>query len=321
MAKLKQNHQQKKPLLEKVSNYFLEHLRVLFASLGRIVRTPFTSLMTILVLAVTLTLAGGFYLLVKNVQQLSGNLETSQQLSVFLKPEVSDQQGKVLLKKMEKLDAVSSVALIDKAQAMQEFKRYSGFGEALNALERNPLPVVIQVMPTDEASNEQAIEQLISRLESYPGVDFVQLDMLWLKRLQSILQLLGRGVMVLNALLAIAVLFITGNTIRLELQNRRDEVLIAKLVGATHAFVQRPFIYTGFWLGLFAGLLAWIMISLILWFLSGPVETIAALYAGQFELLFLSFSETLMLWFFAALLGVLGAWGVLHYQLRQIRPT
>ena len=321
MAKLKQNHQQKKPLLEKVSNYFLEHLRVLFASLGRIVRTPFTSLMTILVLAVTLTLAGGFYLLVKNVQQLSGNLETSQQLSVFLKPEVSDQQGKVLLKKMEKLDAVSSVALIDKVQAMQEFKRYSGFGEALNALERNPLPVVIQVMPTDEASNEQAIEQLISRLESYPGVDFVQLDMLWLKRLQSILQLLGRGVMVLNALLAIAVLFITGNTIRLELQNRRDEVLIAKLVGATHAFVQRPFIYTGFWLGLFAGLLAWIMISLILWFLSGPVETIAALYAGQFELLFLSFSETLMLWFFAALLGVLGAWGVLHYQLRQIRPT
>jgi cell division transport system permease protein len=320
MAKVKQK-QPEKSFSEKISAYFIEHLRVLFASLGRIVRTPFTSFMTVLVLAVTLTLAGGFYLLVKNIQQLSGNLDTSYQLSVFLTPEASDQQGRALAKSVEKLDSVASVTVIDKAQAMQEFKHYSGFGEALKALDHNPLPVVIQVMPTDAASNEQAIKQLIDRLEAFPRVDFVQLDMMWLKRLQSILQLLGRGVMVLNALLAIAVLFITGNTIRLELQNRRDEVLIAKLVGATHAFVQRPFIYTGFWLGLFAGLLAWILISIILWFLSGPVETIAALYAGQFQLLFLSVTETLMLWFLAALLGVLGAWGVLHYQLRQIRPA
>ncbi len=320
MAKVKHKHR-KKPFSEKLISYFLEHLRVLFASLGRIVRTPFTSLMTVLVLAVTLTLAGGFYLLVKNVQQLSGKLETSYQLSVFLKPDASNQQGRALAKSIEKQAQVASVVLIDKQQAMREFKRYRGFGDALNALDSNPLPVVIQVMPKEEASNEQAVSQLITQLEGYPRVDFVQMDMLWLKRLQSILQLLGRGVMVLNTLLAIAVLFITGNTIRLELQNRRKEVLIAKLVGATHAFVQRPFIYTGFWLGLFAGLLAWILISLILWFLSGPVENIATLYAGQFELLFLSFSETLMLWSLAALLGVLGAWGVLHYQLRQIRPT
>ncbi len=320
MARAKQQRPAK-PFSEKVSAYFIEHLRVLFASLGRIVRTPLTSFMTILVLAVTLTLAGGFYLLVKNVQQLSGNLETSHQLSVFLKPEASDRQGRVLAKTIEKLAAVAAVTMIDKTQAMQEFKRYSGFGEALNALQRNPLPVVIQVMPTEDASNEPAIDRLMARLQAYPRVDFVQLDMLWLKRLQSILQLLGRGVMVLNALLAIAVLFITGNTIRLELQNRHDEVLIAKLVGATHAFVQRPFIYTGFWLGLFAGLLAWMLICVILWFLSGPVETLAALYAGQFELLFLSFSETVTLWTLAALLGAFGAWGVLHYQLRQIRPT
>ncbi len=320
MAKTKYK-QRKKPFSEKVMTYWLEHLRVLFASLGRIIRTPFTSLMTVLVLAVTLTLAGGFYLMVKNVQQLSGNLETSHQLSVFLKPEASDQQGRALANKIGQWSAVDSVALIGKEQAMREFKRYSGFGDALNALAHNPLPVVIQVMPKDEASNEQTINQLIARLEDFRQVDFVQMDMLWLKRLQSILQLLGRGVMVLNGLLAIAVLFITGNTIRLELQNRREEVLIAKLVGATHAFVQRPFIYTGFWLGFFAGLLAWVMISIILWFLSGPVENIAALYAGQFELLFLSFTETLLLWSLAALLGVFGAWGVLHYQLRQIRPT
>ncbi len=319
MAKSQRKSQ--KPVSETVKIYLLEHVRVLFASLGRIMKTPFTSLMTVLVLSVTLTLAGGFYLMVKNIQQLSGSLETSNQISVFLKTKVHDREAKTLAASIKALPEVATVKLIGKRQAMEEFKRYSGFGDALAALDSNPLPIVLQVLPVAKSMDAEAIERLMEKLERYPAVDFVQLDMLWVKRLQSISALLQRTVMVLNSLLAIAIIFIMGNTIRLELQSRREEVLIAKLVGATHAFVQRPFIYTGFWLGLFAGALAWILITLVVFALSEPVENIAGLYQGQFELLFLSLTETLSLLAVSALLGVLGAWAVLFYQLRQIRPA
>jgi len=317
----KSQRKSQKPVSETVKIYLLEHVRVLFASLGRIMKTPFTSLMTVLVLSVTLTLAGGFYLMVKNIQQLSGSLETSNQISVFLKTKVHDREAKTLAASIKALPEVATVKLIGKRQAMEEFKRYSGFGDALAALDSNPLPIVLQVLPVAKSMDAEAIERLMEKLERYPAVDFVQLDMLWVKRLQSISALLQRTVMVLNSLLAIAIIFIMGNTIRLELQNRREEVLIAKLVGATHAFVQRPFIYTGFWLGLFAGALAWILITLMVFALSEPVENIAGLYQGQFELLFLSLTETLSLLAVSALLGVLGAWAVLFYQLRQIRPA
>ncbi len=318
---VKRQRKPQKPVIEIFKIYLLEHTRVLFASLGRIMKTPFTSLMTVLVLSVTLTLAGGFYLMVKNIQQLSGSLETSNQISVFLKTKVQEREAKTLAASLKTLPEVVSVKLIGKRQAMEEFKAYSGFGDALEALDSNPLPIVLQVLPVAKSMDAAAIKRLMDKLERYPAVDFAQLDMLWVKRLQSISALLQRTVMVLNSLLAVAIIFIMGNTIRLELQNRREEVLIAKLVGATHAFVQRPFIYTGFWLGLFAGVLAWILITLVVFVLSEPVENIASLYQGQFELLFLSLTETLGLLAVSALLGVLGAWAVLFYQLRQIRPT
>ncbi|WP_198243616.1 permease-like cell division protein FtsX [methane-oxidizing endosymbiont of Gigantopelta aegis] len=318
---VKRQRKPQKSVIEIFKIYLLEHARVLFASLGRIMKTPFTSLMTVLVLSVTLTLAGGFYLMVKNIQQLSGSLETSNQISVFLKTKVQEREAKTLAATIKGLPEVVSVKLIGKRQAMEEFKAYSGFGDALEALDNNPLPIVLQVLPVAKSMDAAAIKRLMDKLERYPAVDFAQLDMLWVKRLQSISALLQRTVMVLNSLLAVAIIFIMGNTIRLELQNRREEVLIAKLVGATHAFVQRPFIYTGFWLGLFAGVLAWILITLVVFVLSEPVENIASLYQGQFELLFLSLTETLGLLALSALLGVLGAWAVLFYQLRQIRPA
>ena len=319
MAKSQRKSQ--KSASETVQIYLLDHVRVLFASLGRIMKTPFTSLMTVLVLSVTLTLAGGFYLMVKNIQQLSGSLEISNQISVFLKTNVHEREAKTLAASIKALSEVDKLKVIGKRQAMEEFKAYSGFGDALAALDSNPLPIILQVRPVAKSMDAAAIKRLMDKFERYPAVDFVQLDMLWVKRLQSISALLERAVMVLNSLLAVAIIFIMGNTIRLELQNRREEVLIAKLVGATHAFVQRPFIYTGFWLGLFAGVLAWVLISLIVLALSEPVENIASLYQGQFELLFLSFTETLGLLAVSALLGVLGAWVVLFYQLRQIRPA
>ena len=305
---------------DKAQAYVISHAQAMFSSLGRLFRSPFTTSMTILVLAITISLAGSFYLLVKNARQLTGDLEASNQISLFLKNDVSDQEGQRLAKKIAENPQVEQVNLITKSQAMEEFKAYSGFGDALKALDSNPLPSVIQVLPKGTLSEGADLEQLIEELQRESQVDFVQMDMQWVKRLQSFMQLADRGVTLLNSLLAIAVIFITGNTIRLELQSRREEVLIAKLVGATHAFVQRPFIYTGLWLGFFAGVTAWLIITIMVLVLQGPLEKLSMLYDGNFHILFLNFSESLDLLIFASLSGALGAWIVLYSQLRQIKP-
>ncbi|WP_036300295.1 permease-like cell division protein FtsX [Methylomarinum vadi] len=320
MTQIKKVNHANTGLADKAQAYFISHAQALFSSLGRLIRSPFNSIMTILVLAIAVALAGSFYLLVNNARQLTGNLEASNQVSIFLKNSVSDAEGRKLAEKLGENASIEDVKVITKSQAMDEFRAYSGFGDALNALDSNPLPAVIQVLPKNTLKDDADLEKLIAAFQRYPQVDFVQMDMQWVKRLQSIMQLAGRGVTLLNTLLAIAVIFITGNTIRLELQNRREEVLIAKLVGATHAFVQRPFVYTGLWLGFFAGVTAWLIITIMVLVLQGPLERLSLLYDGSFHILYLNFTETFLLLFFSSFSGALGAWLVLHSQLRQIKP-
>ena len=305
---------------EKSQAYLHIHAHALFSSLGRLVRNPFTSAMTIMVMAITISLASGFYLFVVNLQQLTGNVESTNQISLFLKSNVSEKSAKKLVYEISGKSNIETVKFISKDQALEEFKAYSGFGDALSVLDINPLPAVIQVLPKNTLDDLQSIESLMTELSQIYQVDFVQLDMQWIKRLQSMMQIMQRGVFLLTLLLSFAVLFITGNTIRLELQNRRDEVLIAKLVGATHSFIQRPFLYTGFWLGILSGIVAWTLVTIMMIILQGPIERLSGLYDGAFDVSYLGFIETVLLLGIAAFLGVLGAWGVLHYQLKQIKP-
>lgn len=319
-AKAKTQANQSLSLGDRGQSYLLCHAHALFSSLGRLMRSPFSSIMAVLVLAITIALAGSFYLLVNNASQLTDGLEASNQISLFLKNDVSDEAGKELARQIDADERVEYINVVTKTQAMQEFKAHSGFGEALNALDSNPLPTVIQILPKNILVDEVAIEALITDLQAYSQVDFVQMDMQWVKRLQSIMQLAERGVALLNILLGIAVVFITGNTIRLELQSRREEVLIAKLVGATNAFVQRPFIYTGLWLGFFAGVLAWLIITVMVMVMQGPLEKISLLYDSRFHIIFLGADESLLLLLIASSASALGAWIVLRFQLREIRP-
>ena len=305
---------------DKLNAYLHIHAHALFFSLGRLIRSPFTAVMTIAVLAIAISLAGGFYLFVANVQQFTGNLESSNQISLFLKLEISDKKGKELARRIADNQKIQQVNLITKQEALDEFQVYSGFGEALKALDKNPLPTVIQITPKNTLENQLEVETLLKELQRFPEVDFAQLDMQWVKRLQSIMKLARRGTGLLSFLLAIAVLFITGNTIRLELQNRRDEVLIAKLVGATHSFIQRPFLYTGFWYGFLAGVAALFIIVLMELILQQPMERLLYLYNGNFNVLFLSFSDSIALLFVSSFLGITGALIVLVYQLNQLKP-
>jgi cell division transport system permease protein len=300
--------------------YLHVHAHALFSSLGRLVRNPFTTSMTIIVMAIAISLASVFYLFVANMQQLTRNVELTNQISLFLKPGISLASSKKLVEKIRKNGNVEHVILIPSEQGLEEFKTYSGFGDVLSVLDSNPLPAVIQVLPADSLDGMQRIKKLMWEFKTFSQVEFVKMDMQWMQRLHSIMQIIERGVFLLTLLLGLAVLLITGNTIRLELQNRRDEVLVAKLVGATHSFVQRPFLYTGFWLGIISGFLAWVLVLLMMLLIEEPVIRLSELYNGAFEINYLTFVESVLLLFISAFLGVIGAWVVLRCQLHQIKP-
>lgn len=307
-------------LADKFHAYRNLHAHALFSSLGRLLASRFSSAMTIIVLAIAISLASGFYILVQNLQQLASNLETSNQISLFLKEDLSEQRINKFVALIKKNADIQDVKVISKEQALQEFQSYSGFGEAVKSLEKNPLPVVIQVLPKSSLENEQDLKALLNDFERSAEVDFAQMDMQWIKRLQSIMGVARRGVTILSFLLGAGVLFITANTIRLELHNRRDEVVIAKLVGATNGFIHRPFLYTGFWIGFFSGVAAWFIVTTIMLILKQPVEALSRLYDNSFHVMFLGFTETLILLFISSVLGVVGSWIVLHFQLRQLKP-
>jgi cell division transport system permease protein len=296
------------------------HAHALFSSLGRLVASRLSSAMTIIVLAIAISLACGFYILVANLQQLVGNLENSNQISLFLKDEITEARANKFADSIREKSDIQEIKLITKEQALAEFQTYSGFGEAVTALKKNPLPYVIQVLPKNSLENEQALEVLLDDFRRMKEVDFAQLDMQWVKRLQSIMKVARRGVTILSLLLGVGVLFITANTIRLELHNRRDEIVIAKLVGATNSFIFRPFLYIGFWIGFFSGVAAWFIVTLIMLILKYPVENLSRLYQGNFHVLFLNFSETLALLLISSILGIAGSWIVLHFQLQQLKP-
>ena len=306
--------------VDKLHAYKHQHAHALFSSLGRLVASRFSSAMTIIVLAIAISLASGFYILVANLQQLTSNLEASNQISLFLKDEISEARAQSFAKSIRQNADIQDVKLITKDQALKEFQSYSGFGEAVKALEKNPLPIVIQVLPKNSLENKQALEALLEDFKRAAEVDFAQMDMQWVKRLQSIMEVARRGVTILSLLLGAGVLFITANTIRLELYNRRDEVVIAKLVGATNGFIHRPFLYSGFWIGFFSGVTAWFIVTTIMLILKRPVEKLSELYDDAFHVLFLGFTETLALLVISSVLGVVGSWIVLHFQLRQLKP-
>ena len=302
---------------DKLNAYRDLHAHALFSSLGRLVATPFVSIMTIAVLAIAISLASCFYIVVSNLQQLTANIETSNQISLFLRDDVSDAHAKKLADTIKLDQNVQSIKLITKEQALEEFKTYSGFGSAINAFETNPLPIVLQVLPKNALNDKEALSVLLKRFQQSPEVDFAQMDLKWVERLQSIISLAHLFACLMSFLLGVGVLFIIGNTVRLELHNRRDEVVVSKLVGATNAFIRRPFLYTGFWIGFISGVIAWFILAVSMLILKQSVETLSDLYGGNFHLLFLNFAETFSLIALSSSLGVLGSWAVLAFQLKN----
>lgn len=300
-------------------NYFQRHAQVCLEALGRLFRAPGSSLLTIAVIGITLALPTGLHLLLKNVNAVRYSWEGSIQASLFLKKTVSEQDGRQLAQQIGEQAGVKSTRYISRDQALKEFKKLSGFGGALKALNKNPLPAVIVVQPRPGLKPAR-IQAMVKALGKRPEVAQAKLDQAWLQRLHAILAIVQRCAMVIAGMLAFAVIIIVGNTIRLDIQNRKDQIEIMKLLGASDGFIRRPFLYTGLWYGLWGGILAWIMVHVALWLLAGPVGRLTGLYNSAFTLVGLGFRGSLSLLATGLLLGWLGSWLAVGRHLRAIRP-
>jgi cell division transport system permease protein len=305
----------------RVHNYLLRHAQTFFYALGQLTRAPFSTLMTTAVIAIALAMPAGLHVLLKNLQGVLSGWDSAAQISLFLERETGEPAALALAERLRTHPDIVNVEYISARQAMEEFRRLSGFGDALDALEENPLPPVLVVQPALGQQDPAALQMLVERLREEATVDLAQLDMEWVERLYGLLEIGRRGVMILATLLAVAVMLVVGNTIRLMIQNRRDEIVIIKLIGGTDAFIRRPFLYTGFWYGILGGLLAFIMVESSLLALAGPVNNLAGLYNSTFRLGGMDPATTGALLGGALLLGLVGSWLAVGRHLRAIEPS
>lgn len=300
--------------------YATHHLRVFLGSLGRLYQFPGPSAMTIAVIAIALALPTGFYVALKNAQSLSGGWDGASKISLYLKESVNEERGLDLVNRLRPHPQIDSLRYISQSEAMEEFAQRSGFGEALEALDHNPLPSVIVITPLIDHSEPEKLAQFRDEMENLAEVDLVQLDMQWVKRLLGIMSMIQRALLLIATLLGAAVILVIGNTIRLDIQNRAREIRVQKLIGATNAFVRRPFLYTGFWYGLFGGIAAWLLVAIGLSMLSGPTSRLAGLYQSDFTLSHLSFGGGLTVLALSIGLGYLGSWLAVGRHLKTIEP-
>lgn len=306
-------------LRDKFNAWVAHHSTSAVESLERMLLTPLQSLMTWLVIAIALALPAALYVVFNNLQQLGYSWQDSSQISVYLKKAVTDSNAQGLRLQWSQRAEVATVEYIAPGQALAEFKRSSGLGDLVAQLDENPLPGVLLVKPRPDQTPAQ-LANLQQQLSAAPEVAEVQLDLLWVKRLQQFIGIADRFVTALAGLLALGVLLVIGNSIRSAIDARRDEIVVVKLVGATDAYVRRPFLYTGLWYGVGGGVLAALLLALGFWWLSGPVADFADLYQSQFRLTGLGLIESLQLILMAGLTGLLGAWIAVARHLYLIQP-
>jgi len=301
----------------RLKSWLTGHLQSLFSSLGLLFRSPGAALLTSAVIGVALALPTGFLLLLNNAERLGRGWEGNTEISVFLRMEVGDGEAARLAREIALRRDVDRVRVVSRAAALEEYKQRSGFTDVIAAFgDRNPLPTVLLVEPPRGIEALANVAGLVASLRAMPEVDLVLYDLKWLRRFEGIVGTLRRGTMILASLLALGVILIVGNTIRLTIDGRREEILIAKLCGATDAFIRRPFLYSGLWHGMVGGLIAAILVGVGFELLRGPVAHLAELYHSEFALTTQGSSTILRLVMIGGALGLGGAWAAVARHLR-----
>ncbi len=301
--------------------FWVNNVRQIITSLGEIWRTPVASVMTILVMGLSLTLPATLHIIVKNVQSINVQWESASEISLILHDDLTEQQIASAVRRIGAYSEIESLRYISKEDALSEFKQLSGFGQALKYLNDNPLPASLIVTPQPDYRHAQAAKDLLYKLQKEREVDFGKLDIDWLARLNAIVSMLEESVITVAILLLVSVVLIIGNTIRLSIISRREEIEVMKLVGATEGFIQRPFVYTGIWYGLMGGLVAFVVLAFVVWWMQSALVEISGLYMSDFEVQGLNFSEFVTLMILASGLGFSGAFWSVHRHIKEIEPS
>ena len=299
--------------------WILHHRHLLGESLRDIVRQPLSTGLTWLVIAIALSLPALLYVTQKNLEQLAGHWQEGAQVSLFLYDRTSENDGRELADDIAQRPEVRDAWYLSKQDAMDEFAEWMDLGQVMASLNQNPLPATIVVIPISQTRNDITI--LGELLSSLPEVADMQMDIEWVQRLEHISEVLTRALVALAGVLGLTVLLVIGNTMRMATEARRDEIMVVKLVGATRSFVRRPFLYMGFWYGLFGGLVAcgltWGSVSL----LDVPVAELSASYGTFVRLRSLSLGEGALLVLAAIILSIVSTWFTVSRRLARIEPN
>lgn len=316
-----QAQRKRKPKAHTPVNFLVSHFRAFISSVGKLIRAPFSSLLTILVIAIALALPMSLFVLLQNAKTLSQGWDKGSQISLYLSINTQPEDIERIIDSLKLRNDIAYVEYISPEQGLKDFREQSGFGDAVNHLPENPLPPVIEVYPENNKHSAEVVENLVRDLQQIPNVETAQLDMQWVKRLYSIISLGQRGFYGLLLLFSLAVILIVGNTIRLLTQNQRDEIEVIKLIGGTNAFIRRPFLYTGILYGFCGGLIAWLMIDSQLLWLHKPIQQLATSYGSQFQLIGISMKQGILLSAVGTLLGFCGSWITAHRQIASFDPS
>lgn len=298
--------------------WIVQHARTIGGAAGKLVRSPVTTLLNVVVIAVALALPAALYIALVNIQSAVRGAAPEPQLTLFMAVDAGEPDARVIDTRLRAHGGVARFRFVPREQALEDMKRASGTPGIAEGLERNPLPDAFVIDTWDTSA--EGLGRLKSEIEAWPKVGHVQLDAAWAQRLESVVRFGRLATLMLGTVLAFALVAITFNTIRLQILTRREEIEVASLIGATDGFIRRPFLYYGGLLGIVGGLAAWGLISAGTFFLDEAVMDLARAYGADWRLRNLALRDTLSLVAFAAVLGWLGAWLSVARHLSQTRP-
>jgi cell division transport system permease protein len=317
--KLSGAHSTQSTTSSRFQHWLDHHRREAGDSFGRLARVPLSTLMTVTVMTIALSLPLALGQLLHDTRQAVATWDADARLSVYLTEGTDAVAQRVVLAQAQALSGVSRAHLITPEAALEEFKAKSNYGPALEQLGSNPLPAVLEVFPKD-TSNTDAMTALRDQFAQWPEVALAEVDIAWVQRLRTALDIGDRLLLAIAGTLILGGLLVVGNTIRLSIESRRDEIRVISLLGGTHGFVRRPFVYMGLWCGLSAGVFTLAMVSGLIAWLSEPVLSLARLYGSQFTLSYPSLQTSTGVILGASALGLIGAWIAVDRHLRELEP-
>jgi len=306
---------------QQLSAWRAHHASSFTGSLGRLLSAPVQTTLTWLVIAIALVLPTALYVGLQNVQQLGQGWQDSAQMSAFIERGARVNAIDSLIERLGQDAKIDRIDYVSPEQALAEFSALSGLGDVVNNLDDNPLPALLIIQPANAIKTPEALDSLAAALQAEPLIEKVQLDLGWLRRLHELLKLGERIVIALALVLLLGVLLIIGNTLKLAIENRREEIVVVKMVGGTDGFVRRPFLYSGLWYGFGGGLIAIIILQLLGIWLANPLENLSSLYQGDYALSGYGGLLALSLVGLSTFLGWLSAWLAVRKHLNAIQPS